>query len=58
MADKQTFETTLDKHPTMNATGITIPFNVEAVFGSKRVPVKATVNAAVYRGSIVRMGGK
>lgn len=58
MADKQTFETVLFKHGSMNATGIEIPFDAEAVFGSKRVPVKAEINGAEYRGSIVRMGGK
>jgi bifunctional DNA-binding transcriptional regulator/antitoxin component of YhaV-PrlF toxin-antitoxin module len=58
MADKQTFTVLLEKHPTMNATGITIPFDVEKVFGAKRVPVKATINGAEYRGSVVRMGGK
>lgn len=58
MSDKQTFETTLEKHPTINATGITVPFDVEAIFGAKRVPVKATVNGAEYRGSVVRVGGK
>lgn len=58
MADKQTFEAVLEKHPTMNATGITIPFDVASVWGSKRVPVVATVNGAEYRGSIVVMGGK
>ena len=58
MAQKQTIEVTLEKHPKMEATGITIPFDVEKVFGAKRVPVKATVNGAVYQGSIVRMGGK
>ena len=58
MAQKQTIEVTLEKHPKLEATGITIPFDVEKVFGAKRVPVKATVNGAVYRGSIVRMGGK
>lgn len=58
MAGKQTFETVLIKHDTLNATGIEIPFDVEAVFGSKRVPVKAVINGAEYRGSIVRMGGK
>ena len=58
MADKQTFETVLEKHPTMNATGITIPFDVAEVWGSKRVPVVATVNGAEYRGSVVVMGGK
>lgn len=58
MAAKQTFEAVLEKHPTMNATGITIPFDVEEVFGSKRVPVVATINKAKYRGSVVRMGGR
>jgi len=58
MAQKQTIEVQLEKHPKLDATGITIPFDVEKVFGAKRVPVKATVNGAVYRGSIVRMGGK
>src|SRR6185369_14734564 len=55
---KQTIKVKLEKHETLEATGITIPFDVEKVFGAKRVPVKATVNGAVYRGSIVRMGGK
>jgi len=58
MAEKQTFETVLIKHDKLDATGIEIPFDVEAVFGAKRVPVKASVNGAEYRGSIVRMGGK
>src|SRR5262245_8114326 len=58
MADKQTFSCVLEKHPTLNATGITVPFDVEAVFGAKRVPVKATINGAEYRGSVVRMGGR
>src|SRR4051812_37920402 len=58
MADKQTFKTVLEKHPTMNATGIKIPFDVEKIFGAKRVAVVATINKAVYRGSIVVMAGE
>lgn len=58
MDGKQTFETVLIKHDKMDATGIEIPFDVEAVFGAKRVPVQAEINGAEYRGSIVRMGGK
>ena len=58
MSTKQSITVTLEKHPKMEATGITIPFDVEKVFGAKRVPITATVNGAVYRGSIVRMGGK
>ena len=55
---KQTIRVKLEKHEKLDATGITIPFDVEEVFGSKRVPVKATINGAEYRGSIVRMGGR
>lgn len=58
MADKQTFSCVLIKHDKLDATGIEIPFDVEAVFGTKRVPVRAVINGAEYRGSIVRMGGK
>ena len=58
MAEKQTFETVLIKHEKLDATGIEIPFDVETVFGAKRVPVKAVINGAEYRGSVVRMGGK
>src|SRR5215217_1381144 len=55
---KQTITVKLEKHDKLDATGITIPFDVEAVFGAKRVPIKAVVNRAEYRGTIVRMGGK
>lgn len=58
MRDKQTFETILEKHENMDATGITIPFDVEKVFGAKRVPVKVSINGADYRSTIVRMGGR
>jgi bifunctional DNA-binding transcriptional regulator/antitoxin component of YhaV-PrlF toxin-antitoxin module len=58
MAEKQTFKTVLEKHDKSEATGITIPFDVEKVFGAKRVPVKVSVNGAEYRSTVVRMGGK
>ncbi|MEQ1645138.1 MAG: YdeI/OmpD-associated family protein [Pyrinomonadaceae bacterium] len=58
MADKQTFSCVLIKHDKLDATGIEIPFDVEAVFGAKRVPVKAVINGAEYRGAIARMSGK
>ena len=58
MAEKQTFDTVLEKHEHIDATGITVPFDVEKVFGKKRVPVKASINGAEYRGSVFRMGGK
>ena len=58
MAEKQIFEVLLEKHKNMEATGITIPFDVEKVFGAKRVPVKVWVNGAEHRSTIFRMGGK
>lgn len=58
MADKQTFETMLEKHAKLDATGITIPFDVEKVFGAKRVPVKVSINGAQHLSTIIRMGGK
>ncbi|HPH97793.1 MAG TPA: YdeI/OmpD-associated family protein [Anaerolineaceae bacterium] len=36
---------------------VTIPFDVEAAFGKKRVKVKALIGGEPYRGSLVRMGG-
>lgn len=55
---KQTIKVKLEKHEKLDATGITIPFDVAEVYGAKRVPVKAVVNESEYRGTIVRMGGK
>ena len=58
MAEKQIFKVLLEKHEKMDATGITIPFDVEKIFGAKRVPVKVWVNGAEYRSTVVRMSGK
>ena len=58
MAEKQIFEALLEKHENMEATGVTIPFDVEKAFGAKRVPVKVWVNGAEHRSTIFRMGGK
>ncbi|MEZ4647550.1 MAG: YdeI/OmpD-associated family protein [Candidatus Eisenbacteria bacterium] len=35
---------------------VAIPFDVETVYGKKRVPVRATLGGEPYRGSLVRMG--
>ena len=58
MAEKQTFEVVLEKHENMEATGITIPLDVEKVFGAKRVPVKVWINGAEHRSTVCRMGGE
>ncbi len=36
---------------------VVVPFDVEAAFGAKRVPVRATIDGEPYTGSLVRMGG-
>jgi bifunctional DNA-binding transcriptional regulator/antitoxin component of YhaV-PrlF toxin-antitoxin module len=36
---------------------VTIPFDVEKLYGKKRVKVLATFNGERYRGSLIRMGG-
>jgi bifunctional DNA-binding transcriptional regulator/antitoxin component of YhaV-PrlF toxin-antitoxin module len=58
MSEKQTFKVLLEKDEDIDATRITIPFDVEKVFGGKRVPVKVSINGADYRSTVFRMGGK
>ena len=59
MADKQIFETELiADYNNSNATAIKFPFDVETVFGGKRVPVCGTINGAPFRSTIFRMGGE
>ncbi|MDO5292947.1 MAG: YdeI/OmpD-associated family protein [bacterium] len=50
------FEAIIKQKEGMDASYIEIPFDVEQVYGSKRVKVKATFDGHPYRGSIVRMG--
>ena len=58
MKEKQIFDVLLEKHENMEATGITLPFDVEDVFGAKRVPVKVTINGVENRTTIFRMNGQ
>jgi len=55
---KQTFKTLLIKADGMEATGIKLPFDIEEIWGAKRVKVKAVINGTEYRGSAVRMSGE
>lgn len=58
MATKR-FRVLLEKHENSEATGITIPFDVQKTYGTRaRVPVRGTINGFPYRGSIFPMGGK
>ncbi len=50
------FEAVIKKVKGKNATYVEIPFDVEEVFGAKRVKVLAYFDEVQYRGSIVRMG--
>ena len=55
MTKTQTFTATIE-----NAGGggafVRIPFDVEEVYGKKRVPIKASIDGQPYRGTLVRMG--
>jgi hypothetical protein len=57
MSEKQTFRVVLEKHETSEATGIQIPFDVEKIFGAKKVPVSGKINGAKFRSTIFSMGG-
>ncbi|HEV2802660.1 MAG TPA: YdeI/OmpD-associated family protein [Pyrinomonadaceae bacterium] len=58
MATKR-FRALLEKHEGSEATGITIPFDVPATYGTRaRVPVRGTINRHPFRGTIFPMGGK
>jgi hypothetical protein len=54
---KQEFKAVIQQHESKNAAYVEPPFDVQEVFGSKRVKVKATFDGVEYRGSVVNMGG-
>ncbi|MBM3151424.1 MAG: DUF1905 domain-containing protein [Chloroflexi bacterium] len=55
MSDKHTFRAFIE-NPGGGGAFVRIPFDVEAAFGRKRVPVCATIDGEAYRGTLVRMG--
>ncbi|MCJ7702902.1 MAG: YdeI/OmpD-associated family protein [Anaerolineales bacterium] len=56
MIQKQKFRAVIEDAGNGGAF-VTIPFDVEDVFGKKRVKVKATIDGELYQGSLGRMGG-
>ena len=51
------FRVLLERHVTSEATGISIPFDVPKVFGTRaRVPVRGTINGYAFRGTIFPVG--
>ncbi len=54
--EKQIFEAIIKSHPDYpNAGYVEIPFDVEEVYGKKRVKVLAHIDGIPYQGSIARM---
>ena len=51
------FRVTLEKHEHSEAAIVTIPFDVQKVFGTRaRVPVRGTINGFAFRSSIFPTG--
>lgn len=57
MPQKLTFRAIIERSGDGGAF-VTVPFDVEEVFGKKRVKVKAIIDGEPYRGSLVRMGSE
>jgi len=55
MSEKHTFFAVIE-NPGGGGAFVRVPFDVEQVFGRKRVPVQATIDGQPYRGTLVRMG--
>ncbi|OFI49658.1 hypothetical protein BG261_03490 [Floricoccus tropicus] len=54
-SQKIKFQAKLLKNPDMDASYIEIPFDVEALFGKKRVLVDVLIDGFSYHGQLVRM---
>ena len=53
----QEFDGIISQRKEIYGTYVEIPFDVEKVFGAKRVKVAASFDGCGYRGAVVRMGG-
>ncbi len=53
----QEFDAVIKQHGEINGAYIEPPFDVQEIFGAKRVKVLATFDGVEYRGSLVTMGG-
>jgi hypothetical protein len=54
---KQEFSAVIKQHEGINGAFVEIPFDVQEVFGAKRVKVIATFDGYEYKGSIISMSG-
>ncbi|MEP6923001.1 MAG: YdeI/OmpD-associated family protein [Pyrinomonadaceae bacterium] len=56
--EKQIFRTQLEKEKRSEACTISLPFDVEQIFGAKRVPACGTINDTLFRTTIFKMHGR
>ncbi len=57
MTQRQQFRAVIEDAGESGGAYVIIPFNVEQVYGKKRVKIQATIDGEPYRGTLVRMGG-
>lgn len=57
MPEKQTFKAEI-KNAGGGGAFVEVPFDVEAVFGSKRPKIRAMIEGVPYRGILTRMGSE
>ena len=58
MSITKTFTATIEDAGGGGGAYVTVPFDVEEVFGVKRLKAIATIDGEPYRGSVVRMGSE
>jgi len=51
------FNAVIQKHEGINGAYIEVPFDIENLFGAKKVKVRVKFDNCVYRGSVVNMSG-
>lgn len=51
------FDAVMKKAEGVNGAYVEMPFDLEEVFGSKRMKARAVFDNVVYQGSVVKMGG-
>jgi len=51
------FNAVIQKHQGINGAYVEVPFDIEKLFGAKRVKVRVKFDNFVYRGSVVNMSG-
>lgn len=58
MSTKMEFDAIMQKAEGVNGAFVEMPFDLEEVFGVKRLKAKAMFDSVEYQGSVVKMDGK